>query len=482
MSEDSPTITSAELMALIQGNANQLANLTEAVANLTAASASSATGASSGSSPTSSSAPSFALAPGLAQPGALLDYTTKYGSNQWTQGTASLSTHVDLKTGVTEVFRSELNQRSNNQGWQALFKFQDSEGATIHLIDHYGRIDLDQVKAQTADLVGVGSNVKTRKAQDNAQACQCLFNSLTVSAKALVLTHRDDYIVTTANADGDQETFTVAARMLKVIMNIITVDSRATERQLRANMRNLPAVMRQCNYDIELFQKYVKENLSQLDSRGAKVEDEIQLLFEGYKAAGDVTFVKHMQTLQESHDNNWNGLGAMTAQKLNAMALDKYKILKKVWRKQVVGSAEQQIVAMNAEIGRLRDESSRLKGQLKLKSKTNPNNKKQGKTKNKKSNTNKSKQKQEEIARKTPPKDGEPLTKTVKGKVLNWCPHHMAWVAHLPEDCKLGKQRMAEQLQAQSATTSEGANVASSSTTQALDYLAAVATSAARDE
>ena len=58
----------------------------------------------------------------------------------------------------------------------------------------------------------------------------------------------------------------------------------------------------------------------------------------------------------------------------------------------------------------------------------------------------------------------------------------MAWVAHTPEDCKLGKQRMAEQLQAQSATTSEGANVASSSTTQALDYLTAVATSAAWDE
>ena len=473
MTEDSPSTTTADLMALIQANATQLASLTEAVANLAA---------SSGSSPTSSSAPSFALAPGLAQPGALLDYTTKYGSNQWTQGTARLSTHVDLKTGVTEVFRSELNQRASNQGWRALFKLQDSEGATIHLIDHYGRVDLDQVKAQTADLVGVGANVKTRKAQDNAQACQCLFNSLTVSAKALVLTHRDDYIVTTANADGDQETFTVAARMLKVIMNIITVDSRATERQLRANMRNLPAVMRQCKYDLELFQTYVKENLSQLDSRGVKVEDELQLLFEGYKAAGDAEFVKHMQTLQDGHDYNWNGLGTMTAQRLNAMALDKYKLLKKVWRKEVVGSAEQQIVAMNAEIGRLRDESARLKGQLKLKGKANSKGKKKGKTKNKKSTSNKSKQKEVEAYRKVPPKDGEPLTKVVKGKTVNWCEHHMAWGAHKPEDCELGKQRMAEQLQAQSATTSEGANVASSSTTQALDYLAAVATSAARDE
>ena len=98
-----------------------------------------------------------------------------------------------------------------------------------------------------------------------------------------------------------------------------------------------------------------------------------------------------MQTLQDSHDHNWNGLGTMTAQRLNAMALDKYKILKKVWRKQVVGSAEQQIVAMNAEIGRLRDESARLKGQLKLKGKANSKGKKKGKTKNKKSTSNKSK-------------------------------------------------------------------------------------------
>ena len=476
--------TITQVLELLNTNASQLTALTEAVANLTAASGSSGPDGSSGSSPTSSSAPSFALAPGLAKPGAVLDYTTKHGFNLWTKGIASLDTPVDLKTGATEVYRSELTQRSINQGWSALFKLKDDKGDDINLIDHYGRITLEQVKAQTEDLVGTGASTTTRKAQDNAQACQCLFNSLTTSAKAFVLTHRDDYCVTTANADGDQQTFTVAARMYKVIMNIITVDSRATEKQLRANMRNLPAVMVECRYNVELFQQYVKENVSQLDSRGAKMEDMVPLLLDGYKAAGDGEFVDHIKTLQDGYEHDWNGLGNMSVQKLNAMALDKYKILmgKKLWRKQVVGSAQEQIVAMNAEISRLREESTRLKGQLKLKGKANPKGKKQGKAKNKKSSTNKSKQKQEEAARKTPPEDEEPLTKTVKGKVVNWCHHHMAWVAHTPEDCNLGKQRMAEQLQARSATTSEGANVASSSTTQALDYLAAVATSAARDE
>ena len=52
------------------------------------------------------------------------------------------------------------------------------------------------------------------------------------------------------------------------------------------------------------------------------------------------------------------------------------------------------------------------------------------KQKNKKNNTNKKEQKRDENWKKTPPKEGEPHKKKVKGRTWRWCKHHMAWGNH----------------------------------------------------
>ena len=59
----------------------------------------------------------------------------------------------------------------------------------------------------------------------------------------------------------------------------------------------------------------------------------------------------------------------------------------------------------------------------------------------KKGNKNKQRQKQDEELKKKPPADGEPTVKTVKGKSYYWCPEHMAWTMHKPDDCRLKDQR-----------------------------------------
>ena len=83
-------------------------------------------------------------------------------------------------------------------------------------------------------------------------------------------------------------------------------------------------------------------------------------------------------------------------------------------------------------------EMTGLKGQLKLSGQAKGGKKKwtkeekgdakkeRFKKKNKKPSTNKERQKQDEAWKKTPPKDGEPKTKTVDGKLFHWCIHHMA--------------------------------------------------------
>jgi hypothetical protein len=39
-----------------------------------------------------------------------------------------------------------------------------------------------------------------------------------------------------------------------------------------------------------------------------------------------------------------------------------------------------------------------------------------------------------------PPKEGQPKTKEVKRRTYHWCKEHTAWVAHLPEKCKVKQE------------------------------------------
>jgi hypothetical protein len=60
------------------------------------------------------------------------------------------------------------------------------------------------------------------------------------------------------------------------------------------------------------------------------------------------------------------------------------------------------------------------------------------KTKNKKNTGLKTRQKKDEAWKEQSPKDGEPTTKEVAGKKLQWCIHHMAWGIHSAAECRLG--------------------------------------------
>ena len=57
------------------------------------------------------------------------------------------------------------------------------------------------------------------------QAQTCLVNSLTVKAKALLLTHHEDYTKLAPNTSGAIQATIVAALILKTMLKIATVDS-----------------------------------------------------------------------------------------------------------------------------------------------------------------------------------------------------------------------------------------------------------------
>ena len=124
-----------------------------------------------------------------------------------------------------------------------------------------------------------------------------------------------------------------------------------------------------------------------------------------------------------------------------------------------------------------------LKGQLKIsgqakdskkkwtKGNKGESNKEKFKKKNKKPFTNNERQKKDKAWKKTPPKDGEPTSTIVDGKLFQWCIHHMAWVLHTSSDCRLCQHCTNEQAGTSQANSATTAAVASSSQ---MNYLATV--------
>jgi len=261
------------------------------------------------------------------------------------------------------VFINELKSRTESQGWdkgsKTLFTFTDSAGKDIDLISQYGLLTSKTIKDQTKDLVGTGTNVATRKAQNNMQAQTCLMNSLSPKAKALLLTHREDYTILAADASGAMQTTIVAALMLKTMLKIATVDSKATTKTLRNNLNHLPEAMLMVKSDIELFHKYVFENVAQLNGRGEKFDDLVQALFDAYRQVGDVEFVRYMTNLEDDYQNDHNDMGEISDGDLRTKAEAKFNTLRTLQTWGSKSAADKKLIAMSSEL-------SHLKGKLAL--------------------------------------------------------------------------------------------------------------------
>jgi len=279
----------------------------------------------------------------------------------------------------------------------------------------------------------------------------CLNKSLTASARASLLTYRNEYTF-----DGVE----YAPLMYKIIMRLATIDSVATTQTLRDNLQNLGVFAVTVKGDIDKINAEFDTNYSQLLARGATLDDPIGILFEAYLLVPCYNFVKYIGT---KHDEYLDGnLTSLTHEAMMSMAKRKFDFLKTKGKWGAKSPDDEKIVAMAAEI-------KSLKGQLKLDPKLSAiagkgDDKKDSKKKNKKNTNNKREQKKDEAWKKEPPKAGESKEGKKVGKfTFNWCEHHMAWTVHKPADCLLGKQHKEEQkkpIKANSATIAAAATSA----------------------
>ncbi len=101
----------------------------------------------------------------------------------------------------------------------------------------------------------------------------CLAKSLTAGAQAKLLTFWNKYTF-----DGVQ----YAPLMYKIIMRLATINSVATTQMLCNNLQSLGMYAAMVSSDINKVHSEFDKNYSQLITRGATVNDPIDILFKAY--------------------------------------------------------------------------------------------------------------------------------------------------------------------------------------------------------
>jgi hypothetical protein len=218
--------------------------------------------------------------------------------------------------------------------------------------------------------------------------------------------------------------------LFKYIMQKAVVDTRATSSFFRENLTSLDTYITTVDSNIELFNQYVRVNQDGLCARGETTDDLVINLFKAYLNVADQNFVDYIKTKKNAYDEGTTNLEPDT---LMTFALNKYHILvqEKKWKS--LSPQDEQLVALKAQYNELNDANLRL-------SKTLINNKKKSPSPRKGKQNKRKGQKQPEKWKTEPPKDGEPLTKTVNNRTYHWCKTHKAWTIHSYNDCKLRMQ------------------------------------------
>ena len=356
----------------------------------------------------------FAIAPALANEG-VLDYTDSGAKKLYNKATAPLSEEsYDMSATNLTTFLGDVDTRAVEYGWEPILSIPvdvDADPQVLRLLTtEYGKISFAQVQAH----VGTYIDEEGRDAQNSFMLFNCLWSSLSVSAKRKLNLQRDKF---QCNGTG------IGALLLKVIIQTAYIDTRATTMQLRTNLSSLDTYMTAIKSDITVFNDYVRENLDGLAARGEQSLDVIAYLFKGYEAVTDSKFADFIKRKRDSYEEDDTEL---TPEELMTATNNKFLNLQRsgLWMKATAD--QEKIIALEAKVEQLKkgkQQQSQTKG------------KEKGKGGDKKGKKDEKRPAWIEV----PPKSGESETKQQGGKTYYWCANHKRWSInprHTTATCK----------------------------------------------
>jgi len=360
--------------------------------------------------------PRFALAPALASE-EVIDFATPNGAKLFKTGTDSLSTQFDCTAPNLQLFLDQLRDKVAIYDWKAIVEIR-VEDQVKSIIDHYGELTYEQIKTAAEAYV----HAETRMAQNSFMMYNCIMNTLTDGAQKQVRV-RGLNTPFTVNGRGS------GAMLLKVVIMVSHVDTRATITAVQLRLSSLDVLMRELDSNVEKFNDKVNSLVAQLHARGEQMrERELFVnLLKGYKACKDQEFVDYIRHKEYTYEEG----GAITHNQMMEWAVNMYKARMEAgtWCQKVQESED--IIALQARLSSIDNRTKGLESRM--------HKPKQSDTKHPGQKTKKGKKKAgkpKEAWRLVPPKEGDPKSRKVGEKTYHWCHNHQAWVIHKPSDCR----------------------------------------------
>jgi hypothetical protein len=347
----------------------------------------------------------------------VLDYNDPADTKHFNAATEKLSIDYDCDSENLPLFLVQLCDRAAVYDWLALLLIAKAgnEEMTKDVIESYGELNYKDVKRHSDTYV----NLETRSSQDSVMLHLCIMASLTEAGQKKVRSRGLTYPF----MSGDKG---VGMLLLKVVVMVAHVDTRATVTQVRTKLSSLDKTIKDMDSDIAKFNDHVLTLATKLQSRaGEATHDLLVNLFKGYKACKDAEFVDYIKKKEDFYEEG----GDVSYEQLMDWALNKYRarVENEQWCQRI--TEEETIIALHTQVKKLlssarADKKGGKEGQSKGKSKEKV------KASDKKGGASNE-------WKKIAPKEGEPTTKQEGGKEWHWCcSKHKAWTKHKESECK----------------------------------------------
>jgi hypothetical protein len=232
----------------------------------------------------------FSLTPGAVNMLAPWDCSTSEGIKLFFQSTAAAKPVYDGAETSLKMFLKATSVKAKTFGWDSsILRVNDDAGTARDLPQHCGALTIENVRARATLYI----DANTREAQASAQLAACLSGSVAESTLLKSLLRANECTVNGLE-DGPC--------MLRTLISVVSVETRATIGSVRMALKNLPSLMHEVESDITEFNARVGQHVDELNANDHTCEDLLTHLFEGHQTATDETFAKHVRMKEDDED------------------------------------------------------------------------------------------------------------------------------------------------------------------------------------
>ena len=290
----------------------------------------------------------YALTPALVS-NEPIDYGSAAGAKIYKQATDKLKTEYDMKGDSIHLFLAQLEDRATAMGWSVICNIPDEDGVKRNMFTEFGRLTEKAVEEHAAEYMGIDDKRK----QLAVQMATCILGSLTDEALIEIRIVRAQFTVNNIHH---------GPLLLWAIIKRATINVKASASILRQKLWNAPEALRAKKYNVQEFNAHIGNIMFQLRARGEEAPDTLLHLFRAYKTAPNADFVQYIKHKESQYEEVEI---EMTPQKIMSLAITKFNTLREqdMWEQD--NNANDEIIALKAEIALLKQNNKRKPEQKK---------------------------------------------------------------------------------------------------------------------